>query len=297
MNGHLENMLRRLPHLIVVLLALVAAPSADAAKVAIYQNVDNFSGKTLYFTASRKTKLEGGSFISMRYVSFQIEAMSPIADPSKPYTIHVEAMLPEWMFISSGESLALKVDGEMITLNGPGSIGSREVLGADDVEEDAYYPLSVETTKKLAAAKEIQFRIYGERQNVTGNFTDDIMEDLRYFVEQAPILTKMPDAIAATPTQLQPQRFGATFIALTDALADTMKVPRSHGVFVVKVEDTLPAAAAGIKVGDVITSFDGAPIDTPAALQAAVAAHKAGAPAAVVVITAGSPERTVKVGM
>jgi hypothetical protein len=293
MNRRLGPLSGVLPHLLLILL-VVCSSSAEAAKVAIYQNVDNFSGKTLYFTASREMKLEGGSFISMRYVSFQIEAISPISDPVEPYAIHVQAQLPEWMFISSGGSLALKVDGEMVVLSGAGSISSREVLAADDVEESAYYPLSIETAKKIAAAKEVQFRIYGDRQNVTGYFTDIFMEDLRYFVDQAPTLTKMTDTVAAT---LPPQRFGATFIALTDALADTMKVPRSHGVFVVKVEDALPAAAAGIKVGDVITSFDGSPIDTPAALQAAVAAHKPGLPATVVVITPGNKERTVKAGM
>jgi|SRR5476651_1987221 hypothetical protein len=50
--------------------------SDPAISQPIYQKVDTFSGVTHYFTKRRDANLEGGSFFSSRYVSFDLNGFS-----------------------------------------------------------------------------------------------------------------------------------------------------------------------------------------------------------------------------
>ncbi|MGH8601671.1 MAG: hypothetical protein ACREXR_02485 [Gammaproteobacteria bacterium] len=136
------------------------------------------------------------SFISMRYVYFSFVAQNPIADPSIAYSIKTEANLQNWIFINDGESLVLKADDQIVPLKGPGSAGGREVSSMG-VQEIAYWSFSLETLKKLAAAKTIQFRVYGSKGQLTGTFTDRMMQELRFFAQEAPGLIKDPTAVTA----------------------------------------------------------------------------------------------------
>ncbi len=44
---------------------------------------------------------------------------------------------------------------------------------------------------------------------------------------------------------------------LTDELAESFGVPRSHGVLIGSIDDRGPAAAAGLRAGDIVTNFGG----------------------------------------
>ena len=169
-----------------------------AKDLAIYQRADEFKGTTVYYTLPSQPKLEGGSFISMRYVYFSFMAVSPMKDSSTSYTIKVNANLQDWMFINSGESLIFKADGEVIPLKGLGSIGDRNVSSMG-VDETAYYSFSLDTLKKLASAKAIQFRVYGDKGQLTGIFTERMMQELRFFAQEAPGMIKDPAAAPAVP--------------------------------------------------------------------------------------------------
>jgi hypothetical protein len=180
-----------------VLTALLLLPCLAWAKgPTIYEKKDDFKGDTVYFTERLQPKLEGGAFFSMRYVYVNLLAFKPL--PSPQYAIQFDAELQDWIFINAGESLVLKVDEETITLQGLGSANRREVSSLG-VEEVALYAFPLATLKKLAAAKSIQFRVYGSKGQLTGTFTPKMMADLRNFAEQAPVLVGDPAMEAPAP--------------------------------------------------------------------------------------------------
>jgi serine protease Do len=74
---------------------------------------------------------------------------------------------------------------------------------------------------------------------------------------------------------------------LTPELAKQFGVAEGEGVLVNEVFEKDPAAAAGIKPGDVITKVDGTPVDTPNKLSRVVAVLPPGASAAVEVVRDG----------
>jgi serine protease Do len=69
---------------------------------------------------------------------------------------------------------------------------------------------------------------------------------------------------------------GVNLQAITPALAEGLKLPRSSGVLVSDVGPALPADVAGVQVGDVIVSMDGKPIDAVPVLTLALNTKAAG---------------------
>ena len=67
-------------------------------------------------------------------------------------------------------------------------------------------------------------------------------------------------------------RIGIQVQPMTPELREHMKAPAEAGVLVVRVEEGMPAAEAGVQVGDVLTSAGGNAIDSPHDLIARVAA-------------------------
>src|SRR6185503_9030841 len=58
------------------------------------------------------------------------------------------------------------------------------------------------------------------------------------------------------------RRIGVSTMALTKPLADYFGIAGGKGVLVTSVTEGSPAAAAGVKAGDVITAIDGEPVDS-----------------------------------
>jgi serine protease Do len=71
-------------------------------------------------------------------------------------------------------------------------------------------------------------------------------------------------------------RFGVSIQELDQALARAFGMRTPRGALVTGVEPGSPAAAAGLKTGDVIVALDGQPIDRSAELPARVAEMKPG---------------------
>lgn len=307
----IQHQQRRIMSNISVLLVLVCAllmpmTAAFAADISIYEHTDTFTGNTLYFTKQEKPKIEGGSFISERYVYINFIALSPMTDPSAAYGIKVEANIPDWMFIAAGKTLALKLDGKLVSLYGAGSMENREVV-YDGVQEIAYYSFSLETLRQLAAAQTIEFRVSGDKNQITGIFTDRMMQELRLFSQDAPGLIAantpakgVPENASVPGNVTSPQlplKLGASFVALPPSLAGSMKLEPGHGLLLIGIVPELPAAKGGLKVGDVMTSFDGVQTDKPETLQSLVAAHTKGMPAVVTIVTAGQPQKSVSLSL
>ena len=89
-------------------------------------------------------------------------------------------------------------------------------------------------------------------------------------------------------------RIGVTIQPLTRALAQTFGVQGLSGVLLADVAPGSPAARAGMKPGDIVTSFEGAPIAGPLDLQRAVGLSRPGQVVTVMIRRDGS-ERPVEV--
>ena len=261
------------------LLCAVAQVSSLQAQT-VYQNIDKFSGSTVYHTERRDADLEGGSFWTSRYVNFQFVAAKPVLNPDFPYELAVHTVTSGWIFIQGGPSLLFKLDGsEMMPLTGDGSINAREVISGDTVTESAYYALTPEKLRRIAAAKSVEFRIIGDRQTITGTWHADLLADASAFSAQAPqLLAISASSPVANPSgayppmanQAQPV-FGVGFADVPAQLATLMKLTPPQGALVVKVFPGSIASKAGIAAGDVILEFGPTPIAEAKALQAAVA--------------------------
>jgi serine protease Do len=84
---------------------------------------------------------------------------------------------------------------------------------------------------------------------------------------------------------------------ITPAIAQALGRADDKGVLVASVEPGAPADKAGIRSGDVITQFDGKPVESGRDLSRAVAAMKPGTQASATVIRDGkSQELTVTIG-
>lgn len=84
---------------------------------------------------------------------------------------------------------------------------------------------------------------------------------------------------------------------VTRELAESFGMKKPQGALVSKVLDKSPAEAAGLQIGDVITSFNGQEIDSSATLPPMVGMTKIGEAAKIKVLRQGeSKELTIKIG-
>ncbi len=89
------------------------------------------------------------------------------------------------------------------------------------------------------------------------------------------------------------RRMGVSTVQLTKQLADFFGIADGKGVLVSAVSDDSPAAKAGVKAGDVITSVDGVAIEGPGDLSRAINKNKEGDVS--VVVIRDKKQRTIKV--
>lgn len=279
---------------LLTVVLLVATTTALAQEV--YEKKDKFAGNTLYFTKSRDAKLEGGSFFSGRYVRFNFQAISPVpALVRNPFYLHVDTQTNGWIFIATGESLQLKIDGgEIIALKGIGSRDNREVLNGDAVLESANWEIPLPVIQRIAAAKIVEFRILGDRQTITGSFQDSLLVDARGFAEKAPGLLvvtapkpEQAEALAAatgaacpvpagTGGPDGPARLGVMYGPVTKEVATLLHMGEPRGVIVTSVVDGSVAAAIGLRRGDVLLSAGDKPLSAMCDLPLALASVRKG---------------------
>lgn len=303
-----KNM-KRSPLLVVPFLLLaLAQPACHARDAKVLERTDKFTGITLYFTPPESPKLEGGSFLSQRYLLVKLDKASD--DKSEGVNLHVDASLPDWMFIESGQSLVLKINGKFFPLSGQGSVNDRNVVEGG-VSESADYDVPPDVLESIANAQSVDFRLLGSNASVTGSFTPIMLADMRLFAQQLPGLmgetknvsapvsasssaSSPPAASAATNNGYAQQPFGVQFVKVPFTMRMIMHLKSGEGVWVVGVTPGSAAERAGLHTGDVILAFDGRPIHEVADLQAAVRDHKPGATATLQVLQ-GADTKAVQV--
>jgi serine protease Do len=82
-------------------------------------------------------------------------------------------------------------------------------------------------------------------------------------------------------------RIGVQIAPVTKEVAETIGLGKAQGVLVRGVEEGSPAEKAGLEAGDIITRFDGKPIDKPADLPRAVGNTKPGSKVGITVFRRG----------
>jgi hypothetical protein len=277
---------------------IVLAMAINAYAQEVYEKKDKFAGNTLYFTKLREPKLEGGGlFLTGRNVSFNFEAMSPVpALVSNPFYVHVETQTRGWIFISAGDSLQLRIDGgEIIRLRGEGSRASREVLSGDTVLESANWEIPLPLIQRIASAKTVDFRILGEKENITGAFKENLFADARGFSEKAPgLLTVAPpkpeeaEALstatavscpipAGTSRSDNPPKLGVLYGPVTKDVAAILNMAEPKGVIVTSVVNGSVASSIGLKRGDVLLSAGEQPLSDKCDLPRVLATITKGA--------------------
>jgi len=264
----------------------------------IYQKEDKFDGSVTFSTKIRDADLEGGSFLSSRYVLLNFIAQRPVTTPDRPYALVVRTRTPEWIFIESGPSLLLKLNGsEMLQLSGEGSSRARHVESGDVVTEMAIYDLTPSELQRISVAKSVDFRIVGDRQLITGTFERDLVSDAVALFARGPELISLagPHIPAggaqdgtAVATSIQPApvgrrvtsnsapTLGINMVPTPDAMVSLLKMEGKRGLWVLKIVPDGAAARAGLEVGDVLLSGNGKQWDTPADLAATMNSLKAG---------------------
>lgn len=268
-----------------VSLALCAV-GVNAHEAKILQRTDKFSGGTFYFSPFESVKLEGGSFWSGRYVLVQMSTTrEPGAKWDRLVTLNFEADLSNWAFIREGNSLDLKIDGKMVSLAGRGSADNRSVLDGGHVHESAYYVLPEDVQQKLAQAKNVDFRLYGSSDFITGTFSQDTLADFRFFIDKIPgVMGVSPAELSSSPA---PVRLGVDFMSVPGPTRSALRIPDGVGVLIVRVQPGSPAEQAGVTTGDVVTSFDGKDVHSIQEMQRAVVDHQAGQQADIGIVRGG----------
>lgn len=104
------------------------------------------------------------------------------------------------------------------------------------------------------------------------------------------VKTVVDQAVAGADRFARPWA-GVTGQAMDAALAESLSLPRPDGVLVSGLHPASPFAAAGLQVGDVILSLEGAPTNTPQEVMFRLAALGVGAQAEVVWLRDGEEMR------
>jgi hypothetical protein len=88
----------------------------------------------------------------------------------------------DWMFIESGESLVLLVDGKRLALQGSGSEGARRVWDDATLSEFASYAVDPETLVRIAWGTTVEYKLVGSKSDESGTVPDLTLANLRSWI-------------------------------------------------------------------------------------------------------------------
>lgn len=158
--------------------AFVAVVLSCAGGGTMQSHRDDFRGYTI--EESRGNTLAGGGLgvarvqLDPQVMHFDVGATG--------YRLLARFNDDDWLFIRSGESLGLNIDGSFETIEGAGSLQNRDVLSGGRVAEAAIYLVAPALICRLAAADSVAVRLYGQNGYVDRSFSTANTEAYRTFV-------------------------------------------------------------------------------------------------------------------
>lgn len=149
--------------------------------------IDEFEGVTKTISHPYQIKVDQSSFFNSRNLFFEAWKYE-FKDQKKETVYQIRSVLTQdgWLFIDSGESLVVLVDGERIGLTSEeGSVRFRKVISGSIIQEIAFHRIDVLTLKKICAAKEVKIKLSGQSSYITGSATEKGQKAFLGFAEKA----------------------------------------------------------------------------------------------------------------
>jgi len=159
-----------------------------------------------------------------------------IKNTPEMYDITVTIQRDSWFFIEAGESLQMKLDDGILTLNGKGSSQSREVSHTGGIIEMASYEITLPQLKRIASSSNIIVRVSGGKGYITGSIPPGSKTIINQF------LNEVPNRLAIGPPPLSKAfHVGIKFVPGPDCLYVVALDPGSPnqailGKFIMAVE-------------------------------------------------------------
>lgn len=138
-----------------------------------HDKYDDFSTYTL-----------NGNLIPSSGSSVSFNARLKKKDSVISHHIVIDYYSDDWLFIQSGNSLTMLIDGEKIRLYSLGSDNFRHVYSGGYVREKAYYYITPETMQKIFNAQKVEFKLSGEQFYVERRLSRKNKENLERFYNE-----------------------------------------------------------------------------------------------------------------
>lgn len=165
---------------LAIALALLVGCAGQWAKVKTIQ--DEFDGYTIH-RMQNNTLAGGGLMDAETKVNLSPQKFIG-SEGSISYSLIVDYYAESWLFIESGESLVLLVDGERMGFSGDGSSGFREVLYGASINEKAWYDITRDELERISTAKEVKVKVTGQNYFVERHFATRNLTNIQNFLAE-----------------------------------------------------------------------------------------------------------------
>ncbi len=170
----------------LLILCLVLFTTGCAGSMCLIQTrYDEFEGYTIV-RMSNNSLSGSGLYIDTGIVNLNVQKFIS-KEGRESYSLIVEYVdysdYATWLFIRSGESLVLLIDGKRIGFTGEGSWNDRDVLYGGSIVETAWYAVSPEIIRMVANAKEVKVKLVGDKGFVQRHFNQTNFSNFKKFVE------------------------------------------------------------------------------------------------------------------
>jgi hypothetical protein len=141
----------------------------------------------------------------------------------------------------------------------------------------------------------LQTREVGRGRTVIEEPDPEVFASFFSYIKQAASAAPAPGPAAPAPAAIvpspEPPWLGLVVRQVSPELAPVLKT--AQGLLVVEAVSGGPAAEAGVRPGDAVTAVAGQPVDSPAALEKALAGLKPGSEVEVRVLRGGQPHSLI----
>lgn len=115
------------------------------------------------------------NFIEENYpgLTLQINPQIWSRDEENVYSIQVELLASDWIYVNAGKNMIFSIDGNKYELSGPGSSENRKRIDRGSIREIAWYPLDKELLYSLAFSKVVKIKILGDKEFIQAQFNNN----------------------------------------------------------------------------------------------------------------------------